>query len=513
MQSSPYCGVESFSKWQMSYNHLADAVNSFRDACNNLLQTVPRSHTSYVEKIWLEGKLSQLRKEADGLELIQGILTCSQAVMRRATNTSAALVPINVLPLEILSRIFKFSASPSTCANRCGRISRQHSLVVIPSVCVQWREIALSTHSLWSNISVNEDVSRKKSNTNAHQWTKLLLHRSGSAPLSLHFHEDSAVPRPDVDRITTFLQPHIRNVKSFVFDGSSSQFVQAILTLYSSHLPLTPLVTLAIVRIRAEPAGPKFTWPVNSLRGLCTLILSELPILLYPHMDEFAQILLYNPHLRYLRIRQKFPVLYSDSLPRVHVPHLRDLELDIENNVGLGQQLSILEPGANGLNVTLSLSHSLDLKCSQEIEAFFGRANVTRLNICSISADHTAQLFNCLGSVPFLQILSLSCMGENGSASLGALLVTSNDGEALARFPSLQCLMISEMSIDQAQLKRIVDIYQLRSVTLGYEVAFQAGPKGSMNGKDFLNWLRQRVKIAISVEIEEEEETDEEENS
>ncbi|KAG8795180.1 hypothetical protein FRC12_017373 [Ceratobasidium sp. 428] len=195
----------------------------------------------------------------------------------------------------------------------------------------------------------------------------------------------------------------------------------------------------------------------------------------------------------------------------VGLPYLEYLELAIDDNAGLRQLLSIIEPSANDLIVTLTLSHSLDLKCSHEIRAFFERANVISLSLYNLSANHAAQILTCLDSPPCLQELFLSCVGDSGSPSLGALLVTGDDGEALARFPNLQGLAISDMSIDQAQLKRIIGIYHLRYIILRREVIFQAGPKSSMNGKDFLNWLGKRVETAISYEIEEEEEEEGEE--
>ncbi|KAG8796320.1 hypothetical protein FRC12_000735 [Ceratobasidium sp. 428] len=429
--------------------------------------------------------------------------------MRRATNTSSAFVPIDVLPLEILSQIFKFSALPFDCANWCHQISRRHPLVVIPAVCAQWRKLAISTRSLWSYIYVNGGISHDESNPNAHQWTKLLLDRSKGAPLSLHFHGDPYERRPDIERVATFLQPYISNVTSLVFDLLVGQVVPTILELYSSHLPLVSLTTLSLTYIENPTTWAGFTWPVDALRGLRMLVLRRLPDMLYPDVDVLAQILLNNPHLHTMRIDHiGTSALSNNNITRASLPHLKYLELTSESSAVLGQQLSILEPSANELNVVLIFSHSLDPKCSQEVQAFFERANVTELSLRSSNPNDAAQIFTCLDSVPCLRELSLSDMGGlDGSALLSALLVTSDNREALARFPNLRHLDISKTSIDQVQLKQIVDIYQLSSIVLGYDLIFQGGPRGSMSDQDFLNWLRQRVDIVASVGIDDEQDS------
>ncbi|KAG8714852.1 hypothetical protein FRC09_017176 [Ceratobasidium sp. 395] len=429
--------------------------------------------------------------------------------MGRATNTSAALVPVNALPLEILSQIFTFSASPLNCDNWCHEVSRQHPLAVIPAVCAQWRELAISTRSLWSHIYVNGSVSHEESNPNAHQWTKLLLDCSRGAPLSLHFRGGSQERRPDIERVAAFLQPYISNVTSLVFDMLIGQVVHAILELYSSHPPVVSLTALSLAYIKRPTTRVEFTWPVDALCGLRTLVLWRLPDTLYPDVDVLAQILLNNPHLHTIRIDHIRTSAPGRNTPaRATLPYLKHLELASESSAVLGQQLSILEPSANELNVVLIFSHSLDPKCSQEVWAFFERANVTGLNICSSKPDYAAQMFTCLDGVPCLRELSLSCMGRfNGSAFLSAFLVTSDHREALARFPDLRYLTISETSIDQVELQQIVDIYQLSSIVLHCNLIFQGGPRGSLSDKEFLNWLRQRVDTVVSVGIDDEQDS------
>ncbi|KAG8796313.1 hypothetical protein FRC12_000728 [Ceratobasidium sp. 428] len=462
---------ESLKKWQTSYKLLTYAVGAFRDASDDLLQTVPQSYTSYVEKVWLEEALSQLRNDVEILSSMgENIINC-QAVIHRATNTSMALVPISGLPLEIVSQIFTLAAMPLACADRSRKSLQRHPLVTIPSVCTRWRELAISTRSLWSRIYMDEDFVSNASNIGLRQWLELWLDRSDGAPLSLRFEKDNSW-RVDVDQIVSFLLPHISNVTSLMF--------------YKSRIPLGLI------------------WPIDALRGLHTLTLCGIPASIGPNFDDLGQILLNNPVPHTLRIQQHSSILFRNkNHPKISLPCLRTLELDFNAYVALEQLLSILDSGTNELDFVLSLPVSIGLECVQEILAFIGRTNVTRLNLKNIRPEYVAQLPAYLDSLPHLRVLCLSCTRNSNCASLEALTMTNGD-ELCARRPNLRSLSLSNMVIDldaQSQLKRIVEVHHLSRLILGRGTVFRAGPGGTSNNKTLLNWLRQRVAIVICEEM------------
>ncbi|TEB12704.1 hypothetical protein FA13DRAFT_1599092, partial [Coprinellus micaceus] len=84
-----------------------------------------------------------------------------------------ALSPVNALPIELLSRIFALNAAIVMEAVS-GAPQRKRSLerIRIAHVCRHWREVALGSAELWSNIL----FTRRK-------IAELMLKRSNSAPL------------------------------------------------------------------------------------------------------------------------------------------------------------------------------------------------------------------------------------------------------------------------------------------------------------------------------------------
>ncbi|KAG8795179.1 hypothetical protein FRC12_017372 [Ceratobasidium sp. 428] len=496
---------DSLKKWQTSYKLLTYAVGAFCDASDDLLQTVPQSYTSYVEKVWLEEALSQLRNDAKKLTSMGEDITNCQAVIHRATNTSTALVPISGLPLEIVSQIFALAAMPLACADRFRKSLQWHPLVTIPSVCTRWRELAISTRSLWSHIYMDEDFISNASNVGFRQWLELWLDRSDGAPLSLRFEKEDSW-RVDVDQIASFLQPHISNVTSLMFYKSSNRLVHAILTLYGIHVPTTPLTTLSVTDTIQTTAGvaPRLIWPIDTLRGLNTLALCGLPASLDPSFDDLVQILLNNPYLHTLRIQRRGYVPFrNDSRPKISLHCLGIIELNFEFQPALERLLSMLDPGQNELDVMLTLPVINSPGCVQEILAFFERTNVTRLHFKNICPEYVAQLPAYLDSLPHLRVLCLSCTRNSNCTSLGALMMNNGD-EPCARRSNLRSLSLSDMIIDlnaQSQLKQIVGVHHLDRLILGRGTVFRAGPGGTSNSKAFLKWLRRRVATVICEEM------------
>ncbi|TEB25925.1 hypothetical protein FA13DRAFT_1796022 [Coprinellus micaceus] len=86
-----------------------------------------------------------------------------------------ALSPVNALPIELLSRIFALNAAIVMEAVS-GAPQRKRSLerIRIAHVCRHWREVALGSAELWSNIL----FTRRK-------IAELMLKRSNSAPLTI----------------------------------------------------------------------------------------------------------------------------------------------------------------------------------------------------------------------------------------------------------------------------------------------------------------------------------------
>ncbi|KAG8796312.1 hypothetical protein FRC12_000727 [Ceratobasidium sp. 428] len=446
---------------------------------------------------------------------------------------STALVPISGLPPETLSQIFMIVAEPFDGTRSFYSSFKRHPLVAIASVCARWRKIAITTPLLWSHIHMDEHFVSKQLSTNAHRWIKLWLERSDGAPLSLRFEREES-GRPDVDQTASFLQPHISKVTSLVFHKSSDKLVHAIFSLDGTFSPSTPLKTLSMTNIRAtEPTMPKFTWPVENLRGLRRLALCGLPNTFIPNFGELAQMLLNNSDLHTLRIQQYGPnLLHDSSFHKASLRSLKLLELYYDSHMALGQLLSLLEPGTDELDMVLQLPPSIDSKCFQEIRAFFERANIARLALIDLRSDYVTQLSTYLDSSPHLQVLFLDCAPNTNWVTLDALTTTSNGPRApagyghlgstsvscfrpppavkspslvsdegskiRARCSSLENPSISNMTLDfegQAKLKQIIMVHQLSRVVFGPGMMVHVGPSGTSDSEGFLDWMRQWVPV------------------
>ncbi|KAF9066383.1 hypothetical protein BDP27DRAFT_1227612, partial [Rhodocollybia butyracea] len=96
----------------------------------------------------------------------------------------ALLSPIRKLPNELLSRIFQ-----SVCQQKSNEITSSFNITCLPTmaislVCFRWRELALSSPSLWANLMVQVS-SRPDVQTNPTETVARYLERSGNCPLTL----------------------------------------------------------------------------------------------------------------------------------------------------------------------------------------------------------------------------------------------------------------------------------------------------------------------------------------
>ncbi|KAJ7201087.1 hypothetical protein GGX14DRAFT_544806 [Mycena pura] len=108
--------------------------------------------------------------------------------------------PAAILPTEIISEIFLhvLPAYPI-----CPPLAGKSSPTQLTHVCRQWREIALSTPSLWRAITFR---CRAKSKWNLDPL-KIWLHRSGSCPLSLRMEEPLSLVWSAKEALSTIV-PH-----------------------------------------------------------------------------------------------------------------------------------------------------------------------------------------------------------------------------------------------------------------------------------------------------------------
>jgi hypothetical protein len=162
--------------------------------------------------------------------------------LRSLSTCRNALVPIFVLPPEILARVFHFlvlDEPPFTGRQNIGWIRVTH-------VCRHWRQVALDDSSLWAKIwAIPENP----------KWVSEMLARAKNAPLDVEFNVFADFSRQGLLMIT----PHISHTRQLRIHGMSRRFSDNFRGVYSceapalEHFELT--VDAASPNIFRDPSG------------------------------------------------------------------------------------------------------------------------------------------------------------------------------------------------------------------------------------------------------------------
>ncbi|KAF8599513.1 hypothetical protein BDV93DRAFT_590841 [Ceratobasidium sp. AG-I] len=163
------------SQWTAARKRLSQALDSFEAACNSLC-TLGFQTGAVLESaqpnflLSIEADLALLPREAKRI-------TQPLDALKKLRNCSVKLVPINRLPPELLASIFSTAVHDS-------RVTRPYQdrmrssldiLNVISSVSSYWRDVTLTTSTLWADII----LTRAGGANHAALW----FERSRSSPL------------------------------------------------------------------------------------------------------------------------------------------------------------------------------------------------------------------------------------------------------------------------------------------------------------------------------------------
>ncbi|KAJ8081211.1 hypothetical protein PM082_018054 [Marasmius tenuissimus] len=144
------------------------------------------SRRIFISQI-LEGILSEQAEEPSQLDGLDGL---GVNLKTSIANIRSLLSPIHRLPPELLTRIFTCICIPTWLA-----IEEAPEILELASVCGRWREIILSTPSLWANIGFDTIGWLDEAATGPKEFgtylprlvraVRLFLARSETAPLNL----------------------------------------------------------------------------------------------------------------------------------------------------------------------------------------------------------------------------------------------------------------------------------------------------------------------------------------
>ncbi|KAG8716945.1 hypothetical protein FRC08_008485 [Ceratobasidium sp. 394] len=492
---------DPFEAWQTALACLKQAVGTFLDACATLHQAIDHPRAVSMDRSLTEANILQVYNQMGSVETIERKMFAFRALLHRIINGSTILVPVNVLPPELLCRVFELTIPPLPRFYRNSFSFKLHPLVVIPSVCVRWHRITTTACSLWSHIDIGSWPLTTKARTAMLERVQTWLERAHGAPLHLNFRGKCEEDLGNDMQLAAILQPHMASATSLAFRQTDDSLFRTMLGLFASFSsrPLTSLVVDDVdLPNDTDIHSGQFTWPMSILHGVVDLQLSHLSAPICPSLDELASILSNSPHLRTLHLQYlDFVADQTGGSPKISFPGLRTLRLTPMNSPQLQKILSALAPGSHGLDVRLDLPDQNNSDCIATIQAFFQRSNVTHLFLQNLRYNSGLQLADYLDCMPGLQFLAFNCAKDQCCDSLSALFAETEGERVVARCPSLQVLQIINGLISQRQLKRVVQCYRLREMIFGGYIEFTVAGSEDMVVKELFDWLRLQVEKVV----------------
>ncbi|KAG8680810.1 hypothetical protein FRC09_017959, partial [Ceratobasidium sp. 395] len=214
MESLPSTSV--LNHWKAARDNLEHATQTFADACTSFLQYIDESPVSHTGHRSIEDLIMTLHGQMKTVTAIESRMTKSKMMLRRIFNASTTLVPINNLPLEVLSRIFMLFVSSARCT--ADYPCDSYPPIVIAAVCSRWRHLAIITRSFWSHVDICELDMTSDSDPELTPRTRLCLERARDAPLWLHMSKPRGSWGTGSETLLlSLLTPYMTNVESMRF--------------------------------------------------------------------------------------------------------------------------------------------------------------------------------------------------------------------------------------------------------------------------------------------------------
>ncbi|KAG8796633.1 hypothetical protein FRC12_013625 [Ceratobasidium sp. 428] len=489
--------TDAFARLEAAQTQLVLAVATFHDACTTLYHAATKLENDYTYRGSLDQKLVQTVDHLNSFATMEAQLHQSVAALRRTRNMSRDLIPINKLPAEILSRVFDHANSRMDCADTDGRRHHLDSSVVIPSVCVSWRQQALNMSWWWAHIDLFEG-----NNSSTLNRSVLWSQRARDVPVDLHFKSYRFF---EDQELAPAMKGILTRAGSLTFlPCSSESYFQDVFNHYITCGLSGRLKSITVGQIIQDGGlSDHFSWSGFVPKTLTTLKLTHTSDIITPSLDELMRLLSRTPNLRTLVLRSV--CMTSSQHNRYQEINLPDLEyfesysysstrpahLEVAKHL-----LRNIVPGARELEAWVDMGNPDDRDHDSALRAFFSRSRITRLHTGYFKAGDETRLAQYLDYLPELRLLSLDFNNEQTDDILEALVVPTEEQEYRARCPKLQTLRLSEASIiprSQDQLKRIVEKHELTKLILGDRAYFVDEDGTYSYNTELLEWISTRV--------------------
>ncbi|KAF8599515.1 hypothetical protein BDV93DRAFT_298423 [Ceratobasidium sp. AG-I] len=361
------------SEWTSARKQLSRALDSFDAVCKTLEASGIQpgaTRESVLQEFFfsIETELPLLLHESDRL-------TKSLYLLKKARNSSIQHVSINRLPPELLLSIFTTAIESSRAARLIQPFRTDTSLDlanVISSVCTYWRQIALDTPALWSDI----DPTRKGGLDHVALW----LERSRVHSLNVRF--GSAYNHDRVRELASLLGRHSSRFKQLALRSDCFLGQKMFSDACERHNagPSAQLQSLALFAVdnwdwnsREEVDWPpkeqmdEFLRPIHTLyirgrhlndwasaafQGLCRLTLVAIEDLT---CHDLMGVLEASPSLRCLELSKLLVRgIPEHNTPPIILPDLETLCLHSLSTQLIRWLSRSLVPGTKGLTLSLS---------------------------------------------------------------------------------------------------------------------------------------------------------------
>ncbi|KAG6884154.1 hypothetical protein C0993_000878, partial [Termitomyces sp. T159_Od127] len=327
-----------------------------------LLSTLGLSSNVQVKNSFVdpkaEGPFPTPETRSSAFAYIQERIREHEATANYYKRHSNALTITCQLPPEILSAIFlEVQHHEDPYPGRIDWIER------ISHVCSHWRQVALSTASLWSNIPVMRTP-----------WATEMISRSGDRPLKIHYagslySDKSLWPSKCYAVLDELLRCHLSRIKSFTlasdwryyrsypYENDTSQKRFITLLAFLTHAPVLEELrvhtlwgncveiiqyTVNLPQLRhLELAGCAVTWTDSSFVNLRSLKIFHLPEKTSPTIPQLLHLLQRTPLLEDFSIssikRSWENRLTGFQRESVSLPYLTDLTIgaNVSDCIGL----------------------------------------------------------------------------------------------------------------------------------------------------------------------------------
>ncbi|KAL5637283.1 hypothetical protein ACGC1H_001056 [Rhizoctonia solani] len=356
-----------------------------------------------------------LTKQLLAIDLFKKKLELIQSVAGRCSNASPLLVPVHILPLEILARIFQLLIGDNCTDRPAIWALNPPNLQTLMRTCDRWRQVIINSPFLWTHIDLKVECGY--TTLPRVNYAKLCVKRVAQMPLDVHIIDLSSSEPPEhsirtslvsfitsvAPRVRSFvfhlndLIPNVHSLAAF-FDNCSPGILTSLqlglerpqdrnLVLLDAETGVYERVLSAhlseerfeeifqgVIALQLDFIHPTRRWTSSAYHGLVELRLTSWVSQVTE--SQFVGILKQSPGLRILECATSFDDPLEKGIPVDPIP-LFDLEVI---NLGRNESPVVedivrwLGPGVKPLQLLLISPTSFEACLS----AFISRSNITR---------------------------------------------------------------------------------------------------------------------------------------